>query len=84
MADRRGSPEPEDHSYIRTAVTLGAADMISDWLTVETNQANKGLVTDMVLVPAAMYGQLRVLANALQYGRLKAYIILISTPGSFF
>ncbi len=61
--------EEEDHSYIRTAVTLGGADMINDWLTVEDNRADKALVTDMVLVPAAMYGQLRVLETALQYGR---------------
>ncbi len=74
-------PEEEDHSYIRTAVTLGAADMISDWLSVETNQCNKALVTNMVLVPAAMYGQLAVLETALRYGKLEYWekaLIMIS------
>ncbi len=68
LADLGGSPEPEDISYTRTAVTLGAAEVISDWLTVEAHQSNKAEVTDMVLVPAAMYGQLRLLEAALQYG----------------
>ncbi len=55
LADLGGSPEPEDISYTRTAVTLGAAEVISDWLTVEAHQSNKAEVTDMVLVPAAIY-----------------------------
>lgn len=66
--DAKKSPEPEDNSYIRTAVTLGNEGLITDWLQVSAHQQNKAEVTDMVLVPAAMYGQLSLLEQALEYG----------------
>ncbi len=37
-----GSPEPEHNSCTSTAVTLGAAEVISDWLTVEAHHAVRG------------------------------------------
>jgi len=67
MAERT-DPEPEDHAYIRTAVTLGNYEIIKDWLSVEEHQRNRAMVTDLILVPAAMYGQLELIDCALKYG----------------
>lgn len=66
--DRARSPEPEDNAYIRTAVTLGNVEIIQEWLHVEEHKKDASSITDLVLVPAAMYGQLGLLEHALEFG----------------
>ena len=74
MADEKRDPEkplPEDKDYdpdgyIRTAVTYGRLDLIKDWVPHQWHQPER--ITELVLFPAAMYGQLEVLDFALDYG----------------
>ena len=60
--------EDED-SYIRDVAAMwGHLDLIEAWLP--HHRQDKAKVTDYVLFPSAMYGQLEVLNLALRYGKL--------------
>ena len=68
--NKRDEPEDEEDpdDYISTAVMFGRnEDLISEWLSANKDQP--GRVTDLILTPAAMYGQLHVLEQALPYGK---------------
>lgn len=69
--DEQRSPEKEDYSYIRTAVTLGNVDFIKDLVPHLVH--DKATITNYILVPAAMYGQLELLECALHYGKRVEY-----------
>lgn len=68
--ERSKSEEAEDQdSYIRdVAAVWGHLDLIEPWLPL--NRHDRAKVTDYVLFPSAMYGQLEVLKLALRYGGL--------------
>ena len=57
--------DPDD--YIRTAVTYGRLDLVKDWLP--HNRGAPHRVSELVLFPAAMFGQLEVLSCGLDYGK---------------
>ena len=63
------SMEGEDpDSYIRTiASTWGHTDLVGEWLPHHRDNPSK--ITDNVLIPAAMYGQLEVLKLGLEFGK---------------
>ena len=67
-ADLEKSQEGEDEDgYIRDVAAMwGHLDLIEPWLP--HHRHNRAKVTDYVLFPAAMYGQLEVLKMALEYG----------------
>ncbi len=62
----RTSMEEDPDFYVPTAATWGHLDLIRDWLPLQDDNPSK--VTELVLFPAAMYGQLEVLVHALPYG----------------
>lgn len=62
----QGSVEEDPDFYIPTAATWGHLDLIRDWLPLQRDDPGK--VTEKVLFPATMYGQLEVLDYALPYG----------------
>ena len=68
--DLEKSFEAEDKdSYIRdVAAVWGHLDLIEAWLP--HHQHDQAKVTDYILFPSAMYGQLEVLKLALRYGKL--------------
>lgn len=74
MAEGRGPlvPPPDESKedpdfYIRTiAATWGHLDLIKEWIPHHRDDQAK--ITDHVLIPAAMYGQLEVLKFALEHG----------------
>ena len=57
--------DPDD--YIRTAVTYGRLDLVKDWLPHHRGDPHR--VSELVLFPAAMFGQLEVLSCGLDYGK---------------
>ena len=64
-------PEDEDFDpddYIRTAVTYGRLDLVKDWLPHHHGDPHR--VSELVLFPAAMFGQLELLSCGLDYGEL--------------
>ena len=62
-----GDPEEDPDFYISTlAAPWGHLDLIQDWLKIHGSEPGK--VTEKVLFPAAMYGQLEVLEVAIPYG----------------
>ena len=64
---RRNEPTEDPDFYIRTiAATWGHLDLIKEWLPHHRDHPAK--ITDHVLIPAAMYGQLEVLEFALESG----------------
>ena len=64
--DPEKSEEDED-SYIRDVASVwGRLDLIKDWLP--HHKGDRAKITDYVLFPAAMYGQLDVLRLALPEG----------------
>ena len=80
MADEKRDvekPYPEDvgfdpDDYIRTAVTYGRLDLVQEWLPHHLQYPER--ITELVLFPAAMYGQLEVLGCALQHGTASTYM----------
>ena len=68
--DLEKSVEAEDKdSYIRDVAAMwGHLDLIEAWLPHQRHDPAK--VTEYVLFPAAMYGQLEVLNLALRHGTL--------------
>ncbi len=70
--DREKSVEAEDEdSYIRDVAAMwGHLDLIGAWLPHHRHDPAK--VTEYVLFPSAMYGQLEVLNLALTCGKLLA------------
>lgn len=58
--------DPDD--YIRTAVTYGRLDLVKDWLPHHRDDPDR--VSELVLVPAAMFGQLELLSVGIDYGEL--------------
>ena len=80
MADeKRDAPKPlpgeenfDPDDYIRTAVFYGRLDVVKDWLPHQ--RGDPGRVSELVLCPAAMYGQLEVLRCGLDYGEPASYI----------
>ena len=64
-------PPPEDDfdpdDYIRTAVTYGRLDVVEDWLPHHRNDRRR--VSQLVLFPAAMFGQFELLSFCLDHGR---------------
>ena len=56
--------DPDD--YIRTAVTYGRLDLVEDW--VPHHQDHPDRVSELVLFPAAMFGQLELLGFGIDYG----------------
>ena len=89
MADEKRDKEkplPEDigfdpDDYIRTAVTYGRIDLVQEWLP--HNLEDPGRITELVLFPAAMYGQLEILGCALERGEpcswraIKPWLVII-------
>ena len=80
MADERkdvhekDSPDENPDFYVRTlAATWGHLDLIRDW--VQLHEDEPGKVTENVLFPSAMYGQLEVLNFAIPFGKCSASII---------
>ena len=74
-----GNPLLEDEGYdpdgyIRTAVTYGRLDLIKDWAPHQREHPER--VSEVVLCPAAMYGQLEVLEFALDYGTGSAWCVM--------
>lgn len=70
MAEKGDEPrckEKEDYSYIRTAVTLGNTEIIHDQLPYI--KLDRNIITNFILIPAAMYGQLELLNLVLEYGK---------------
>lgn len=64
----RLSPDEDPDFYVRTlAATWGHLDLVQDWLQHHTHEPGK--VTENVLFPAAMYGQLEVLDLAIPFGK---------------
>ena len=62
-----GETEEDPDSYIRTlAAPWGHLDLIKEWM--EHHKHERERVTELVLFPAAMYGQLEVLEYALPFG----------------
>ena len=63
-------PSPEDDfdpdDYIRTAVTYGRLDVVKEWLPHHRGGPRR--VSELVLFPAAMFGQLELLQYCLDYG----------------
>jgi Leucine-rich repeat (LRR) protein len=63
-------PSPEDDfdpdDYIRTAVTYGRLDVVKDWLPHHRDDPQR--ISQLVLFPAAMFGQLELLIFCLDYG----------------
>ena len=60
-------PKEDPDFYIRTiAATWGHLDLIKEWIPHHRDDPAK--ITDHVLIPAAMYGQLEVLEFALEQG----------------
>lgn len=55
--------DPDD--YIRTAVTYGRLDLVKDWLPHHLHDHQR--VSELVLFPAAMFGQLELLEFCLQH-----------------
>ena len=61
------SPVEDPDFYIRNIAAIwGLLDLIKDWIPHHIHE--KGKVTDHVLFPAALYGQLQVVQYALKYG----------------
>ncbi len=68
---RPDEPKEDPDFYIRTiAATWGHLDLIKEWIPHHLEDRAK--ITDHVLIPAAMYGQLEVLKLALKHGETKA------------
>ena len=64
---RSDEPKEDPDFYIRTiAATWGHLDLIKEWIPHHLEDRAK--ITDHVLIPAAMYGQLEVLKLALKHG----------------
>lgn len=64
---RPNEPKEDPDFYIRTiAATWGHLDLIKEWIPHHLEDRAK--ITDHVLIPAAMYGQLEVLKLALKHG----------------
>ena len=64
---RPDEPKEDPDFYIRTiAATWGHLDLIKEWIPHHLEDRAK--ITDHVLIPAAMYGQLEVLKLALKHG----------------
>lgn len=63
-------PPPEDDfdpdDYIRTAVTYGRLDVVKEWLPHHRDDPQR--ITQLVLFPAAMFGQFELLSFCLEYG----------------
>lgn len=57
--------DPDD--YIRTAVTYGRLDLVRDWLPHHRGDPHR--ISELVLFPAAMFGQLELLSCGLDYGK---------------
>ena len=70
MEATSGRPPPEDDfdpdDYIRTAVTYGRLDVVKDWLPHHRDDYQR--ISQLVLFPAAMFGQLELLSFCLDYG----------------
>ena len=60
--------DPYDQNDLRTAVTFGNSEVIGDWVGVQKRRGNRARVTRWVLFPAALYGQLDILKDYLQFG----------------
>ena len=70
MQDSRGREELEEDedSYIRDVASVwGRLDLVEAWLPHHRDNGDK--ITDYVLFPSAMYGQLSVLKSALSDGK---------------
>lgn len=73
MQCEKGDREREDdgydpNDYIRlVASTWGHLDLIEEWLPHHVD--NPAMISEYVLFPSAMYGQLELLKMALRYGR---------------
>ena len=64
---RPDEPKEDPDFYIRTiAATWGHLDLIKEWIPHHLEDRAK--ITDHVLIPAAMYGQLEVLKLGLEHG----------------
>lgn len=64
---RAGEEEEDEDSYIRDVAAMwGHVDLIQAWLPHHLHEPGK--ITEYVLFPAAMYGQLEVLSMALRHG----------------
>ena len=62
-----GEPTEDPDFYIRTiAATWGHLDLVKEWIPHHREDPAK--ITDQVLIPAAMYGQLELLKFALEFG----------------
>lgn len=62
---RRDEPD----MYIRTlASTWGHLDLIRNWMQHHMHEQDRAKVTELVLFPAAMYGQLEILQYAIGFG----------------
>ena len=67
--EEKRSPDEDPDFYVRTlAATWGHLDLVRDWL--QHHEHEPGKVTENVLFPAAMYGQLEVLGHAIPFGEL--------------
>jgi len=76
----RLSPDEDPDFYVRTlAATWGHLDLVQDWLQHHTHEPGK--VTENVLFPAAMYGQLEVLDLAIPFGDLYRVDNSVDYPG---
>ncbi len=74
----RSLVDDDPDGYIRTIASTwdGHIDLIKDWLP--HHRDNPGKITDNVLIPAAMYGQLEVLRLALDLGMYGCLVCFMS------
>ena len=70
-------PLPEE-DYIRTAVTYGRLDLVKDWLPHHRGDPHR--VSELVLFPAAMFGQLELLSSGLDYGERRVHFTTVYRP----
>ena len=74
MANSKDAFDPDD--YIRTAVTYGRLDLVQDWLP--HHRDDPGRVSELVLFPSAMFGQLELLSFGLEYGELRVFVVPVA------
>ena len=92
MSENKDLPKPTEEKeddpdgYIRTiASTWGHVDLIKEWLP--HHQGDPAKITDNVLIPAAMYGQLEILKMAIEYGKqnmARYTMLLLAEQGYLF
>lgn len=73
----KGEADEDQDSYIRDVASVwGLLELVRDWLPHHRDNPDK--ITDYVLFPSALYGQLQVLKLALSNGRIFCSCLLAS------